>query len=105
MILIFHLFSTGSGDVDTSKVVKADDDGCIRGASGWARHSSLFIIYIKRFFISYDFECCFSPFYHYRMTCDFVPEFISIQSNSMAIPIVSCLGLILRKITFSINCP
>lgn len=26
--------STGSGDVDTSTVVKADDDGCIRGASG-----------------------------------------------------------------------
>ncbi|KAJ3680504.1 hypothetical protein LUZ60_016782 [Juncus effusus] len=25
---------TGSGDVDTSKVVKADDDGCIVGASG-----------------------------------------------------------------------
>ncbi|KAF5457840.1 hypothetical protein F2P56_021917 [Juglans regia] len=25
---------TGSGDVDTSKVVKADVDGCIRGASG-----------------------------------------------------------------------
>lgn len=25
---------TGSGDVDTSKVVKADADGCIRGASG-----------------------------------------------------------------------
>ncbi|XP_009617650.1 tripeptidyl-peptidase 2 [Nicotiana tomentosiformis] len=25
---------TGSGDVDTSKVVKADSDGCIRGASG-----------------------------------------------------------------------
>ncbi|MBA0679860.1 hypothetical protein Goari_011606, partial [Gossypium aridum] len=27
---------TGSGDVDTSKVVKADGDGRIRGASGWA---------------------------------------------------------------------
>lgn len=27
-------FSTGSGDVDTSKVVKSDADGCIRGASG-----------------------------------------------------------------------
>ncbi|GLT35948.1 hypothetical protein SLA2020_103570 [Shorea laevis] len=25
---------TGSGDIDTSKVVKADGDGCIRGASG-----------------------------------------------------------------------
>ncbi|CAN0902776.1 Tripeptidyl-peptidase 2 [Linum grandiflorum] len=25
---------TGSGDIDTSKVVKADADGCIRGASG-----------------------------------------------------------------------
>ncbi|XP_048437065.1 tripeptidyl-peptidase 2-like [Pyrus x bretschneideri] len=25
---------TGSGDVDTSKVVKADDNGCNRGASG-----------------------------------------------------------------------
>lgn len=25
---------TGSGDVDTSKVVKADADGCILGASG-----------------------------------------------------------------------
>ena len=30
----FWVFSTGSGDVDTSKVVKADADGCIRGASG-----------------------------------------------------------------------
>lgn len=27
--------STGSGDVDTSKVVKADADGAIVGASGW----------------------------------------------------------------------
>jgi tripeptidyl-peptidase-2 len=27
---------TGSGDVDTSKVVKADDDGSIVGASGWS---------------------------------------------------------------------
>ncbi|XP_065869545.1 tripeptidyl-peptidase 2 isoform X2 [Euphorbia lathyris] len=25
---------TGSGDIDTSKVVKVDEDGCIRGASG-----------------------------------------------------------------------
>jgi hypothetical protein len=33
-----HVFkcSTGSGDVDTSKVVKADDDGSIVGASGWS---------------------------------------------------------------------
>ena len=28
------IFSTGSGDVDTSTVVKADADGCIVGASG-----------------------------------------------------------------------
>jgi hypothetical protein len=27
--------STGSGDVDTSKVVKADAEGAIVGASGW----------------------------------------------------------------------
>ncbi|XWS50506.1 hypothetical protein CRYUN_Cryun12cG0092700 [Craigia yunnanensis] len=27
---------TGSGDVDTSKVVKVDEDGRFRGASGWA---------------------------------------------------------------------
>jgi len=27
--------STGSGDVDTSKVVKADADDAIVGASGW----------------------------------------------------------------------
>jgi hypothetical protein len=30
----FSFFSTGSGDVDTSKVVKVDEGGCIRGASG-----------------------------------------------------------------------
>ncbi|WOL10116.1 tripeptidyl-peptidase 2 [Canna indica] len=32
--IIDILDCTGSGDVDTSKVVKADDDGCILGASG-----------------------------------------------------------------------
>lgn len=35
MALKLVSFSTGSGDIDTSKVVKADADGCIQGASGW----------------------------------------------------------------------
>jgi hypothetical protein len=34
VIRFFLIFSTGSGDIDTSKVVKADADGCISGASG-----------------------------------------------------------------------
>jgi hypothetical protein len=33
---VFWQYSTGSGDVDTSKVVKADEDGCIVGVSGLA---------------------------------------------------------------------
>lgn len=32
--ILFLSFSTGSGDIDTSTVVKADEDGHIRGASG-----------------------------------------------------------------------
>lgn len=35
-------YSTGSGDVDTSKVVKADADGMIDGASGEPRPTPLF---------------------------------------------------------------
>lgn len=34
IIYIFFYVSTGSGDVDISKVVKAEADGCIIGASG-----------------------------------------------------------------------
>lgn len=37
--------STGSGDVDTSKVVKADADGAIVGASGWSCPEGLFCLY------------------------------------------------------------
>lgn len=32
---ILCFISTGSGDIDTSTVVKTDADGCICGASGW----------------------------------------------------------------------
>nr|AND01131.1 hypothetical protein [Linum usitatissimum] len=34
---------TGSGDIDTSKVVKADADGCIRGASGQLQNELLWL--------------------------------------------------------------
>ena len=50
-IYLLLIYSTGSGDVDTSTVVKADDDGYIKGASGIekdiARASLLRIILIR----------------------------------------------------------
>ena len=43
-VYLLLIYSTGSGDVDTSTVVKADDDGYIKGASGIEKviaHASL----------------------------------------------------------------
>lgn len=47
MILsVFLSFSTGSGDIDTSTVVKADANCCIRGGSGMP-YDILFLNVIK----------------------------------------------------------
>ena len=46
-IYLLLIYSTGSGDVDTSTVVKPDDDGYIKGASGIEKdiaHASLLCI-------------------------------------------------------------
>lgn len=45
--MILYSFSTGSGDINTSKVVKADADGCIRGASGCAHEKFHYYLHVN----------------------------------------------------------
>ncbi|KAF9604994.1 hypothetical protein IFM89_012950, partial [Coptis chinensis] len=42
-------FITGSGDIDTSKVVKADANGCITGASGLVKLFCGIVVHCESF--------------------------------------------------------
>lgn len=47
----YFVCSTGSGDIDTSTVAKADSDGCIRGASGLLRACEVLFSYAFYYFL------------------------------------------------------
>lgn len=53
---LLHLNSTGSGDIDTSTVVKADADCCIRGGSGMPYNKSVLNVIKKIVILKHSFN-------------------------------------------------
>lgn len=69
----FFSVSTGSGDVDTSKVVQADSDGLICGASG---DDSFQVVSL---FLNRKFAPLFQPFFSEKFLfspCIYQPQLV-----------------------------